>query len=91
MLRSMMQMCIKGNVEAVELYQRAFDAKLIHESKNQDGSYLHAELDAFGQILAISESHEDQVASNTSNSVFILEKGKLKRSKRQRIYGLIIV
>ncbi len=33
MIRSMMQVYAKGSVEAVQLYQRAFDAKLISENK----------------------------------------------------------
>jgi PhnB protein len=41
----MMQICIKGSCEAVKLYQKAFNAKLISEYKNEDGSYIHAELD----------------------------------------------
>lgn len=66
MIRSMMQVYAKGSVEAVQLYQRAFDAKLISENKNEDGSYLHAELDIFGQILALSESTEEKnITGNT--------------------------
>lgn len=33
MLRSMMQVYVKGSAEAVQLYQKAFDAKLISEHK----------------------------------------------------------
>lgn len=66
MLRSMMQVYVEDSNEAVRLYQKAFDAKLVSEHKNDDGSYLHAELDLFGQILALSESKEDQhIAGNT--------------------------
>lgn len=32
----MMRMYIKGSCEAVELYQKAFNAKLISEYKNED-------------------------------------------------------
>ena len=45
MKRSMMQAYVKGSDKAVELYQKAFNAKLISEYKNEDGSYIHAELD----------------------------------------------
>jgi len=62
----MMQVYVKGSVEAVQLYQRAFDAKLISEHKNEDGSYLHAELDIFGQVLALSELREEKnITGNT--------------------------
>ena len=57
MIRSMFGAYVKGSVEAVELYQKAFGAKLVSEHKSDDGnSYIHAELDIFGQILALSES-----------------------------------
>lgn len=58
MLRSMMQVYVKGSKEAVALYQKAFNAELVSEHKNEDGSYLHAELNIYGQILALSEVEE---------------------------------
>jgi uncharacterized glyoxalase superfamily protein PhnB len=52
----MMQIYVKNNIEAVKFYQRAFDAPLAAEYKSGDGAYYeHAELDLFGQILAVSE------------------------------------
>lgn len=66
MLRSMMQVYVKNSVEAVELYQKAFDAKIVSEYKNENGTYMHAELDVFVQILALSESMEEEsIAGNT--------------------------
>jgi PhnB protein len=59
-----MQIYVKGSVEAVEFYQSAFDAKLGFNGKNPEGKYLHAELDLFGQILAISEGDENIVGNN---------------------------
>ena len=56
MLRSMMQMYVKGSSSAVEHYQKAFEATLSNEHKDENGNYIHAELNAFGQILAISEA-----------------------------------
>ena len=55
MLRSMFQINVQHSVEAVKLYQKAFDAKIISEHKHDDGSYLHCELDIFGQIVAVSQ------------------------------------
>ena len=55
MYRSMMQMFVKGSSEAVEVYKRAFNAELLCAFPNDDGGYMHAELNACGQILAISE------------------------------------
>lgn len=56
MKRTMMQIYVKGSIEAAEFYQRAFGAPLVADHKNQDGTYYeHAELDVFGQIIAIAE------------------------------------
>ncbi len=81
MLRSMMQMYVKGSSEAVKLYQEAFDAKLVSEYKNDDGSYLHAELNAFGQILAISEASDERVPGNTMQFCFHFEESEIERVK----------
>lgn len=78
MLRSMMQMYIKGSVEAVKLYQKAFGAQLVSEHINEDGSYLHAELDAFGQVLAISETDEN-VSGNTMQFCFHFEESETEK------------
>lgn len=37
-------MYVKGSGETLKFYQKAFDAKLVCEYKNDDGGYLHAEL-----------------------------------------------
>lgn len=54
MKRSLMQIYVKGSVEAVAFYQRAFDAKLV-DGHLENGIYYHAELDVDGQIIAIAE------------------------------------
>ena len=56
MLRSMMQAYLVGSDKAVELYKRAFDAKVVSAYPNEDGTYCHVELDVYGQILAIAEA-----------------------------------
>ena len=65
MSRSMMQVFVKGSAEAVELYQKAFDAELLCAYPNDTGGYMHAELNAFGQIIAVSEWTGESVAGNT--------------------------
>jgi len=82
MLRTMLQMYLKNSVEAVEMYQKAFDAKLLYESKNEDGSYLHAELDAFGQVLAISEALDERKIGNTMQFCFHFGEGNEEIVKR---------
>ncbi len=54
MKRSMMQIYVKGSAEAVEFYKKAFDAKLV-DGQMENGVYYHAELDVYGQIVAIAE------------------------------------
>jgi len=61
----MMQMFVKGSIDAVELYKAAFRAELLCAYPNDDGGYMHAELNAHGQVLAISEITEEAIAGNT--------------------------
>ena len=75
MLRSMMQMYVKGSCSAVELYQKAFEATLSNEHKDENGDYIHAELNAFGQILAISEAGEERISGNTMQFCFHFGEG----------------
>ena len=57
MLRSMMQVYVTGSGKALELYQNAFDAKLLAAyPAEEDGTYDHAELDVYGQVLAVAEA-----------------------------------
>ncbi|MCL2528141.1 MAG: VOC family protein [Defluviitaleaceae bacterium] len=61
MKRPMMQIYVKNSVEAVELYRKAFDATLVADHKNEDGTiYYHGELDIYGQILAVSEDVDNR-------------------------------
>lgn len=55
-----LQAYIKGSVEAIEFYQKAFGATLGYNVRNDDGSYMHAELYLDGQLLlALSEAKSD--------------------------------
>lgn len=88
MLRAMMQVYIKGSAEAVQLYQKAFDAKLMNEHKNDDGSYMHAELDIFGQILALSESSEEErITGNTMQ--FCLHFGETNKGLVEKAFRVL--
>lgn len=75
MLRSMMQVYLKGSIEASELYQKAFGAALLNEYKDENGCYIHAELNVFGQILAISEANAKCVIGNTMQFCFHMGEG----------------
>lgn len=67
MKRSMMQVYTKRSAEAVALYQKAFNATLGYNVQNEDGSYYHAELDVFGQVLSVAEGMDtgEPVTGNT--------------------------
>lgn len=56
MLRSIMQIYVKNSKEAMIFYQKAFGATISNIHKNDDGSYMHVEMNLFGQILALSET-----------------------------------
>jgi len=83
----MMQMYVKGSVEAVRLYIKAFDAKPGCEYRNDDGSYMHSELNAFGQILAVSEAADDIVCGNNMQFCFHFEKSEVENVKKA--YGVL--
>ena len=59
-----MQIYVKDSIEAVTFYQKAFNVELGYNVKNDDVGYIHAELDIFGQVLAIAESNENTTGNN---------------------------
>ena len=65
MKRTLMQVYVKGSAEAVKLYQKAFDATLdtFGAEENAD-AYMHAELDVYGQIIAVSEARRRKAGDN---------------------------
>ncbi|SHO43088.1 VOC family protein [Anaerocolumna xylanovorans] len=69
MIRSMMQIYVKGSGETVELYLKAFHATLGFHVKNSDGSFYHSELDVDGHILAISEANDGMDKSTPGNTM----------------------
>jgi len=80
----MMQVYVKKSDQAVPFYLNAFDAKLVCRHQNDDGTIAHAELDVFGQIMAICES--DQKETITGNSMqFCLHFGEGKEELVRKI------
>lgn len=82
MLRSMMQMFVKGSAEAVELYKNAFDAEIICAYPDDNGGYMHSELNAYGQILAVSEITDNIIIGNTMMFCFHLGNGCEEKVKK---------
>jgi len=81
-----MQVYVQGSAEAVALYQKAFDAALVADFKNQDGSYGHAELDVYGQILAVSEAENRRRARRGNNMQFCLHFDAQDKDKVTKAY-----
>ena len=86
MYRSMMQVYIKESDKALEFYKNAFDAEVKCDSRNIDGMVAHAELDVYGQILAICETDENDV-NNTMQ--FCLHFGAGEEAIVRKIYDVI--
>lgn len=86
MKRSMMQVFVEGSDEAVRLYQEAFSATLLCAYPNDSGGYMHAELDVYGQVVAVSEITENASAGNTMMFCFHFgESGEEKIEKAHRV------
>jgi len=88
MHRSMMQVCVKESAKALEFYRRAFDAEVKCDHRNPDGTVAHAELDVYGQILALMELPGDKaIPGNTMQ--FCLHFGKGKEALVKKIYEIL--
>ena len=77
-----MQIYIKGSVEAVELYQKAFNVQLTSEHRNTDNTFLHAELDVDGHTIAISEKNIEKMPRNTMQFCFQYGEGNEEAVKK---------
>lgn len=68
MKRMFYQVYVKDADAAIGLYRRAFGGELLNEARSAEGLVVHAEMEVFGHILALSEADEAQgarVAGNT--------------------------
>lgn len=70
MLRTLMQVYVKGSVEAVDTYQKAFHAEILGLYPDDHGGYMHSEINACGQIIAVSELKDEMVVGNTMQFCF---------------------
>ena len=69
MKRMFYQVYVRDAEAAVDLYRRAFSAELLNRIAGADGAILHAEMDVFGQILALSESAEAGGGGDSGNTM----------------------
>lgn len=81
MKRILMQCYVKGSIEAVTLYKEAFGADIVSEYKNEDGTYLHSELNIEGHILAVAEVDEDRITGSTMQFCLHYEEEQLEALK----------
>lgn len=62
-------MYVKNSIEAVEFYKDAFGMTLGYNAKNDDGSFLHAELQKGDKsIFAVSENREEEIVRSMLTS-----------------------
>ena len=87
MKRTLMQMYVKNSAEAVDFYQEAFQASLGNNWRNEDGSCFHVELDADGQLLAISEATDATVQGN--NLQFCFQFDETEKEKVRQAYEVL--
>lgn len=60
-MQFMIQLYVNNAAEAIELYTKAFDAKLEHIDYTPEKTVLHSELLAHGQKIAISDSPDTSI------------------------------
>jgi PhnB protein len=89
MLRSMMQVVVRRSDLAAALYQKAFNAKMTAAYPQDDGTFMHAELDVYGQILSLSELPEGEAADPGSTMMFCLDFGKGREALVQQAYDAL--
>lgn len=87
MYRSMMQVFVKGSKEAVELYKKAFNAEILCAYEDGNGSYMHSELNADGQVIAVSEITETVTTGSTM--MFCFEFGEGGEDKVRTAYEML--
>ena len=79
MKRVLMQIYVKNRAEAFEFYQKAFNAELGFCDKDENGNIIHAELNIYGQYLAVGEhiyEPKETLIANTMQFCLQFDKGE---------------
>jgi len=84
---SAFHICVKESAEALEFYQKVFDAKLLCRYDNADGTIYHSEIEAYGQIIMIAGSEENSITGNNMSFVMSFDEGEEELVKK--IYDLL--
>lgn len=87
-MKSIMMAYVKNSAEALSFYQKAFEANLVENHMNQDGSCGWCELEIDGQFLVVSEHVDGEVAKG-NQQMFIFDFGKDGESLVQRAYEVL--
>ena len=89
MERTLMQIYVKGSLEAVELYQKAFNTTLGYHVKQEDGTFYHSELNVYGQIISVAErtDNDDSITGNTMQ--FCLQFSKEEEDLLKKAYDTL--
>lgn len=80
----MIQLYLKNATEAIELYTKAFDAKLEHIDYTPEKKVLHSELIAYGQKIAIGDS-SDEIVTGTVFQIDVRMKNEEEVKKAYEI------
>ncbi len=65
MKRAMMQVYVNASKEAAKIYSDAFETPITNIVQDDDGSYIHAEIDLKSCVLSLSESDSSKVTGTT--------------------------
>ena len=89
MRRSMMQVYVNNSKAAVEVYKQAFNARVgdYIENPQQLNELYHAELDVYGQCLAVSGPNDQAVTGSTMQ--FCLHFAPEERHLVERAYEVL--
>jgi len=95
MLRSILQIYVKGSDEAFEFYKKAFDAKIGFQDIDENGTVIHRELDICGQAIAVGEAHDSTRAGGDiritgNNMQFCIQFGEGEEHKVGKAYETLV-
>ena len=80
MKRTLFQLVLKDCDEAIAFYSDAFQASVTRMHRDPEtGAVFHAEIDAFGQCIAFTESTGEVIVGNTMMFCFELGEGSDKQ------------
>jgi len=71
----MMQVFVKDSKEAFKFYRKAFNAEVLCTYEDGKGGYMHSELNAYGQVIAVSEITLNVTVGNTMMFCFHFGEG----------------